>query len=203
MHEVIEPEKELLLEIAEGNEHAFGRLFYSYLPILHPFIMKFTKSTFDTEEIVQNTFLKVWLNREKLETVVSIRSWLYKYAANECLNHLRSKKYKSKLQDELLNVAIRNDKHSMNTVEVINVNEVKNLVFEAVSRLPKQRKEIYTLSRNHGKTIPEIALQLQISPNTVKNALVISLKFIRNYLTLHGYQLSLLYLYFLNNYFNS
>lgn len=85
----------------------------------------------------------------------------------------------------------------LNTIQTIRINEIKKLVAQAVAQLSEQRKRIYLLSRNEGMTIPEIALALQISPNTVKNALVISLKQIREYLARHGYTLSVLAILFL------
>jgi RNA polymerase sigma factor (sigma-70 family) len=69
---------------------------------------------------------------------------------------------------------------------VVHLNEINKIVAIAVEKLPEQRKKIYQLSRGDGKTIPEIAETLGISPNTVKNALVMALKSIRIQLDQHG-----------------
>lgn len=179
----------LLKQMAEGDEQAFAVLFYRYLPILQPFAIKFTKSADAAEEIVQDTFLRVWLNRDKIESVENVKAWLYRYASNECLNYLRKTLNRAKAIDIL---EFHHPKQSNVTAETINLNDINALVTEAVNKLPQQRKRIYQMSRNEGMNISEIAEALDLSPNTVKNALVISLKTIREYLNKHGVVLSTL-----------
>jgi len=182
-------ERLLLKQIAEGDEQAFAVLFYRYLPVLQPFALKFTKSADAAEEIIQDTFLRVWLNREKLEDIENVKAWLYKYASNECLNYLRKTLKQAKAID---NLSIDHPKQSNNTTETINLNDLNSLVAEAIHKLPNQRKKIYQMSRSEGMNISEIAAALDLSPNTVKNALVISLKTIREHLNKHGVALSVL-----------
>lgn len=180
-------ERLLLRQIADGDEQAFAVLFYRYLPVLQPFALKFTKSANAAEEIIQDTFLRVWLNRDKLEDVENVKSWLYRYASNECLNYLRKELKQAKAID---NLVIEHPKQSNTTIETINLNDVSYLVQQAVDKLPVQRKRIYQMSRTEGMNIPEIAAALDLSPNTIKNALVISLKTIREHLNKHGIALS-------------
>ncbi|WEK20563.1 MAG: RNA polymerase sigma-70 factor [Candidatus Pedobacter colombiensis] len=182
-------ERLLLKQIAEGDEDAFAVLFYRYLPILQPFAIKFTKSAAAAEEIIQDTFLRVWLNREKLESIENVKAWLYKYASNECLNYLRKELKQAKAIDSL---GIDHPVVSNDTVDKINLNDINCLVAEAVEKLPGQRKKIYQMSRAEGMNIPEIAEALNLSPNTIKNALVISLKTIREHLNKNGVALSVL-----------
>lgn len=189
-------EEKLLIRIAEGDEQAFSVLFYKYLPLLHPFVTRIVKSAYVTEEVIQNTFIRVWLNREKLEGVSNVRSWLYKYASNECLNHLRSLQQKGKVLAGF-SETMTEPTHDFSTPDLVRIHEINELINRAVNKLPAQRRRIYMLSRRDGKSIPEIAIELGISPNTVKNTLVISLKSIREYLSKHGYTFSFLFLLFI------
>ena len=175
-------EKLLFTQIAEGNEQAFTTLFNTFLPKLYPYIIKFSKSESATKEIVQETFLKVWLNRDKLEAIDNPGGWLFKVAMNECYAYMR----KQILHGNFF-TAITAETDMMGTAyEWIDTRELNRLVQKAVDQLPTQRKKIYQMSRTQGKTIPEIAAALALSPNTVRNALVTSLKFIREYLERHG-----------------
>lgn len=173
----------LIDKIVGGDEQAFSVLFFKYLPVLHVFAAKFTKSEDAAEEIIQDSFLRLWLNRDKLAEVDNVRAYLYKYVSNECLSYLRKKLREERVVDTFM--AKQQNSHN-NTVETINLNEVTKIIAIAIEKLPDQRKNIYQLSRRDGKTIPEIAEILNISPNTVKNALVIALKSIRIHLDQHG-----------------
>ncbi|PWG81515.1 RNA polymerase sigma factor [Pararcticibacter amylolyticus] len=185
----------LLQRISEGDEKAFAALFYQYLPVLMPFVSRFTKCEYGTEEVIQNTFIRVWMNREKLERVNNIKAWLYRYASNESLNYLRSSGSR-KNTEYITHCSDAFTLHSECTSQHINLNEVRHLVAQAVGCLSEQRRKIYIMSRNEDLSIPEIAAQLGISPNTVKNTLVASLKSVRQYLSLHGYHFSLLFFLF-------
>ncbi|GGH16320.1 RNA polymerase sigma-70 factor [Pedobacter zeae] len=179
----MDKERALIDKIVEGDEQAFSVLFFKYLSVLQLFAAKFTKSDDAAEEIIQDAFLRVWLNRDKLAEVDNVKAYLYKYVSNECLSYLRKKLKEDRVVDAF--TARQQDSHN-NTIETINLNEVTKIIAIAVEKLPDQRRNIYQLSRRDGKTIPEIAELLNISPNTVKNALVIALKSIRIHLDQHG-----------------
>lgn len=178
-----EQERVLIERIVTGDEHAFSVLFFNYLPVLQSFAVKFSKSDEDAEEIIQESFLRIWLNRDKLLDVINIKAYLYKYVSNECLTYLRRKLKEDKVIDRFRE---KQPNSSDVTSESIHLNEITRIINVAVDQLPSQRKKIYQLSRQEGKTIPEIAELLDISQNTVKNALVIALKAIRNHLDQHG-----------------
>ncbi|NII26087.1 RNA polymerase sigma-70 factor [Pseudoflavitalea sp. X16] len=168
--------------IAEGDEQAFTALFNLYLPRLYPFIVKLTKSEPAVQEIIQETFIKVWLNRDKLAGMENPGGWLFRVASNQCYDYLR----KRALNDQLFTALTTDTAITSAPHEGADAKELKRLVGEAVQLLPAQRQKIYLMSREQGKTIPEIARELQLSPNTVKNTLVVSLQFIRDYLVKHG-----------------
>lgn len=170
-------EKMLFCLVAEGDEQAFGRLFNLFLPKLYPFIIKFTRSEAATQEIIQETFIRVWLNRDQLDQIDNPGGWLYKVASNECYSYARKKALNNKFSNDIAMATepVQVPQHEMD------LKELNRLIQEAVNKLPAQRKKIFQMSRNQGKSIPEIATELQLSPNTVKNALVTSLRSIREY----------------------
>ena len=184
-------ERELIKEIIEGSEKAFSILFFNYLPVLQSFAFKFTKSEHASEEVIQDAFLRIWLNRDKLEHVENVKAYLYKYVSNECLSYLRKKLKEDRAIDLLKS---QHSDFDNVTLDAIHLNEINKLIASAVRKLPQQRRKIYELSRGEGKTIPEIAEILELSVSTVKNALVIALKTIRENLIQHGISLSLLFL---------
>jgi RNA polymerase sigma-70 factor (family 1) len=179
-------EKNLLERIANGDEAAFAMLFYTYVGVLQPFVMKLTRSVADTEEVIQETFMRIWMNREKLAEVRSLHAWIYTIAANECYKYLKKRSGKNSVVSALGRVEGEGD---LSVLDGLNLKEVNRLVVEAVGRLAPNRRRIYQMSRDEGLKIPEIAARLSISPNTVKNTLVVSLKFIRKWLAERGHEL--------------
>ena len=175
-------EKQLFLQAAAGDERAFEALFNAFLPKLYPFIIKLTKSEPAAQEIVQETFIRVWLARDKLSEIDNPGGWLYKIASNECYSYLR----KNALNNKFYNPLTVEPDPVHTTQENFALKELNRVIGEAIDKLPSRRKKIYRMSRDEGKSIAEIAALLNISPNTVKNALVASLKFIREYLIKYG-----------------
>jgi RNA polymerase sigma-70 factor (ECF subfamily) len=179
----IEDEKSLFDNVAQGDERSFANLFHLFLPKLHPIIIRLTRSETAVQEIIQETFIKVWLHRDKLTEIDNPGGWIFTIASNKCYDWLRAHSLQEK---RILPETEHPDAGATNNVhEWLDSRELKNLIDQAVDQLPAQRKKIFLLSRHQGKTIPEIADILGVSPNTVKNALVIALRSIREYLTRH------------------
>ena len=182
--------------IAEGDETAFRELFHAYVPQLQPLVMHLTKTASVTEDIIQETFLRVWLSRDKLAAIENPRSWLLRIVFYQSFTWLRRQAVHHKAMDVMAqgqgDAAMRSS-----TEEAVAYAAVVRLVGEAVQQLPAQAKRIYLLSRENGLRIPEIAEQLGLSPNTVKNSLVRSLQAIRKYIEASGHWLPLVLLWLL------
>lgn len=193
MIKITDDNSELLKRIAEGNEQAFGSLFYSYSSVVRGFALKFTKSEDIADEIVQEIFLRIWLNRDRLEHVENIKAYLYRYASNACLSHIRKTLRENRHID---NYKLQQDPISNDTINSIALKDVSRLIKIAVDKLPPQRRKIYHLSRVQGKSINEIAEYLGLSANTVKNTLVSALKSIREYLKSNGVALEIIMFFY-------
>lgn len=178
-------EKELLLRIAEGDELAFKRLHRLYYEELKPLIWRYSDTGIDPREILQETFLKVWLSREKLPDIDNFRAWIFKVASREYLLALRRKLNYGRRLDAY--AATGRDNEPMTPLQVTHLEEINRCIARAVSRLSPQRRTIYDMSRRQGLTIDEIAGQLSLSQQTVKNVLQTVLKIIREQLTSAGY----------------
>lgn len=176
-------EKELLARIAEGDESAFSILFETYLDRLKPFIEKLTVSPDDTREIIQETFVRIWLSRDKLPQVEHPAAYIFRIAANQYHMYIRRRLS----QERAVSGYEETIPQSSNTTEnTLRLNELHRLVQDAISRLPEKRRLIFQMSRNEGMSIREIATALNLSPKTVKNTLFTALTTIRQYLAAAG-----------------
>lgn len=181
-------EKQLFDLIAEGDETAFRDLFNLYTPQLYPMILKVTKVENVAEDILQETFLKLWISRDKLREIENPRAWILRIAYFQAFTFLSKKaihqKAVGKLEDKARLQSQRND-----IEETMAFSSLQAVVRKAVSNLPGQTKKIYQLSREQDLKIPEIAKQLNLSEQTVKNTLSRALKFIREYVQRAGHVL--------------
>lgn len=184
-------EKELLSQIADGDERAFAIFYHHYYEIIYPFILKHTPSREDAEEVIQQTFLRAWLYRDKLSDVIYMKSWLFKVAAREYRKHVRdslSRRVKiARLEDCQGHLPA-----SQSTQ--LNVKEIGLLVEGAIEKLSPQRRQVFYLSRKEHLSIEEIATRMGISIKTVKNTLTAALAQIREHLAAAGYAISIVML---------
>lgn len=173
-------EKDLLSQIAEGNEPAF-RIFYDlYWEKLYNYLMSIIKSREITEEIVIDIFLKLWTGREFLQNIQHLDGFLRKVAYNKAMDFFkiasRDAQLKRVIADKMVNEA------SIGADHLLLDNESRNILHQAIQQLSPQRRLIFTLSREEGLTHDQIARQLNLSRNTVRNSMAEALKTIRHYL---------------------
>lgn len=171
----------LFQRIASGDEAAFSDLFYQFGPRLHSFLTGITKSETAAEELVQNTFIRIWLSRYTLPDIQNPSAWIYRVASNEAFNFLKRKGIEQKA------LRVIGPADELSHTDEVAYNELKRNVAEAVASLPDKRRKIWQMAREEGLKIAEIAEELDISVNTVKASLTEAQKNIREFLSARGF----------------
>ena len=187
----INNEQKLLQNIAEGDEKAFALFFNHYYPQLRPFIAKFFKDEGQIEDAIEETFIRIWLNRDQLPEIKNVQAWLHTIVSRICLNLIRNSIMRNQKEDEYSNNSI---KHVLPTNDYTPISEINKLIAKTVNQMPEARRNIFLLSREDGLKPAEIALKLSLSVQTVKNVLVTPLKEIRAYLVKNGHIINLLFI---------
>ncbi|MES1225144.1 MAG: RNA polymerase sigma-70 factor [Bacteroidota bacterium] len=164
-------------------EEMFTSLFYTYKNRLFGYVLAITHSKYAAEEITQEIFLKLWLCRNELPRVENQESYLFTIARNKTLNYLRKAQYDENL---IIEIKARMNPLSNDVEEQLSISENNRLLQEAVTLLSPQRQLVYRLSRYQGLNHKQIADEMQLSRNTVKNHLIQALRFIRTYLDNKG-----------------
>jgi RNA polymerase sigma-70 factor (family 1) len=135
------------------------------------FVYSFVKSKEAAEEIVSDTFIKLWKMRDQLQSVGNLRVFLYVIARNLSLNYLtRQYRYTRISLDDMPFEAIS----SINPEEQYISSETTRKISEAVGKLPSQCKLIFQMVRENGLKYKEAAAILNISELTVRNQLAIA-----------------------------
>jgi RNA polymerase sigma-70 factor (family 1) len=173
-------DKALFARLSQDDEEAFTQLFHAYTPKLFPFVNKLMRNEHIAQEMIQETFLRLWMNRSELVKVDDPAAWIFRIAANVSITWLRKQSNRQRLLDA---VEVAKDTTADYIVENLETKELTLVINKAVNALPERRKEIYRLSREQGLSHQQIAEQLHLSASTVANQIGISLKFIREFIS--------------------
>ena len=169
-------ESELVDGVKEGMASAFDKLYEAYSNRLYYFALSILKSNEDAEEVVQNTFFKIWEKRASLDSSQTFKSFLFAIAYNVTVDTLRERLKIRNYRENILDKATSN----YDLEESIEFGDMLERVGQIVKELPPRKKEIYQLSRVNHLSYSEIAKKLNISVKTVENAINFSMNFIKN-----------------------
>jgi RNA polymerase sigma-70 factor (ECF subfamily) len=174
---------ELVNLLIRDNETAFSELYVRYKDKLHYFCLSLLKSEEETNDIVQEIFIRLWESRIFINPDLSFSSFLYTIARNRILNYFRDMDIDAKAKSILAqNKPVEEDVIESNLIYT----EYQNILKEAIEQLSPQRKKIFNMSRMDNLTHKEIAEQLGISVNTVQEHISESLRFIKTYFGKHS-----------------
>lgn len=172
----------LLQELKQGNRSVFEQIFKKYYTLLCLEAKGYISSYDLTEEIVCDIFTRLWQNRETLTITVSLREYLIKSLHNKCIDYLRRLQTK-----EFKNISIENNDPTAFTLsdlgesplDYIMTQELEEKIRNTIELLPPQYKRAFKLSRVKGLSYENIALEMNISVNSVKTNIRNALAFLR------------------------
>ncbi|MCW3467727.1 RNA polymerase sigma-70 factor [Chitinophaga nivalis] len=170
-------------QIIQGNQQAFRLLYQRYRNLVYGYTIKLTTAADVAEEAVQEIFMKIWINRATLDPARSLEAYLYKSTRNFVFNYLKKALHDEKIRRHFFESTPQT---AVPTDKILLVKELEIIRSRAISSLPPQRQLIFRLSRINGLSNQEIAVQLGISGNTVKDQLVKASKAIKVYMIKHA-----------------
>jgi RNA polymerase sigma-70 factor, ECF subfamily len=89
---MVKTDQQLITEHFEGDDNAFSELLHKHLNPTYTFVQRLTSDRAMSDDIVQDTFVKVWKNLEKYNPEYSFKTWLYTIAHNTTLDWLKKRK---------------------------------------------------------------------------------------------------------------
>ena len=168
-------EKPLLARIAAGDEDAFRVLFHAYRPGVFAVACKLLSSSSQAEDALQEIFLKIWLNREKLPGIHSFPAYLHTLTRNHLYNALRRQ-----ANEEVFLQQLRlPDAAEEDVLSPLALRQLREMLQKVLTNLTPQQKKVFELSRLEGLRHEEIADLLDISRETVKKHIGEALRVVR------------------------
>jgi RNA polymerase sigma-70 factor (family 1) len=176
-------EKDIVLRMMQGDELAFEKIYRLYSPKLYGNLLRLLKSVPQTEQILQDVFLKVWEYRSSIDPEKSFRSFLFKIAENKAYDFFRKAARDKKLEAELIALSTVN----YTVLEEFVADDEKLILLEnAINNLPPQRQQVFRLCKLEGRSYREVSELLGISLSTISDHIVKATKSIRDHLEIHS-----------------
>jgi len=170
--------------IARGDAQAFAEFYEAYAVKLAVYVSRFLGSDLWAEEIVQDTFLKLWSIRETIGEVEYPAGFVYRIIANRAKDHLKHREHEVRWQQYMVHYFKHANTNT--TEEQLDYLTGERLFRQAVQQLPAQRALVFRMRHEQGYSYEEIAKELGLSRHTIRNQLNLALQNIRSYLLEHG-----------------
>lgn len=167
----------LLIErLRLGDEEAFEAIYNQYAESLLIFAESKLYSLEESRDVIQELFLSIWLRRAELRIQSSLKSYLYAMAKNRVIDQIRRNMLKEGYAENMRQISPA----FQSLEDELYARELSSNLDLELSRLPDTTREVFRLSRKEGKSNKEIAEQLNLSEQTVKNNISKALKHLRN-----------------------
>jgi len=170
-------DEELMKEVKADNMLAFDALYNRYSKKVYQFGEAILRSQGEAESLMQDVFMKLWENRQKIQKDSTVKYYLFTTTYNSAISIIRKKAREHEYVNYLKSIQVVD----FGPVETeFEYKELSGKLDEAIAKLPSRQREVYILHKVNGLKYNEIAAQLKISVNTVENHMSRALKSIRN-----------------------
>lgn len=168
-------DKELIVEILNGNQQAFKKLVEDNQKLVLNVCYKFTGISEDAEDIVQEVFCEAFRSISKFNENCKISSWLYKIAVSKSIDFLRTKKRKKRLAvlTSLFGFETGEEIHptseNYNPFNMIENQEQLKILMKFVNKLSEKQKTAFTLSQIDSMSYKEISEVMELSISSIES----------------------------------
>lgn len=155
------------------NTETFKKNFLLYYRPLCLFAIHYLKDIDNAEDIVQDCFTDIWARKDCVDNIEDIKSYLFTMVRNRCIDKLKKE------------ADIDSNIQPSDLEEVISDEECENRSFDearmwtVIDSLPVKCREVFLLAKRDGMKYEEIAIEMNISVNTVRNQMNKALKMLK------------------------
>ena len=164
-------EEELITACKNNDSEAFKQIYDMYAPKMMGVCMRYMHNRVDAEDILQDSFIKVYLNIKRYRGEGSVEGWIRRIVVNVAINKLRNdakKELKLMDDDELRNIKDNESSDMNNDVEY---KYSAQQMLNAIQKLSNMNRAVFNLAEIEGYSYKEIAEQLNTSESTARSTL--------------------------------
>ncbi|WP_316844252.1 RNA polymerase sigma-70 factor [Pedobacter psychrodurus] len=171
----------LLSSLQRGNHEAMAEIYQAYWEDVFDAALKKTGDTALAQDITQEIFISLWENRTAISLTGSMGAYLHGAVKYKVINYFRSGSIKAQHQTALS--TLMDEQHTVAADDKLILKELHLEVDAAIARLPEKMQLVFSMSRKQEKSIKEIATELDVSVQTVKNQISAALKLLKKSLS--------------------
>ena len=172
-----------LLQDSTRQREAFECIVKEYSEQLYWQIRRMVLSHDDANDLLQNTFIKAWMNIDYFRGDAKISTWLYRIALNECLTFLNKQRANAQLSIDVIQAEMVN---KLETEPYFDGNETQKIFLKAVHTLPEKQQMVFNLKYFKEMKYEEISEILGTSIGALKASYHHAIKKIEKFLKAHS-----------------
>ncbi|KQS30621.1 RNA polymerase sigma factor [Dyadobacter sp. Leaf189] len=176
MHAISNENTELVELLAQGDKHAFEKIYNRYHARLYRVALSKVRTEENAMEMVQDVFLDLWLRRGQAE-IGDLERYLHSAIKYKVLDFFK-KEFQRKRYIQLMQLSSQDE--SFDTEETLAFNELTRSIRHCINNLPEKTRRIFELSRIHHSSPDEISSMLDIPLRTVEYHITQGLKALRS-----------------------
>jgi len=164
------------LSFQAGDEHLFRSVYNTYYDLIVQKVYRLCRDVEAAEEIVQESFVQLFLHKSQLKDAGGIYPYLYTVSKRQAISYFRKKVVREQFQEHLLHQWKEQSDESVRHMDDM---EVSRIIHDAIDQLPNQQRLVYKMNKLDEKSYHEIADIVGLSKNTVRNHIANASKIIR------------------------
>ena len=168
----------LLSLLGKGDEQAFTIIYQRYHKLLYVVAYKYLKNDCSAKDSVQQIFYRLWESRYVLIINMNLRNYLYTMLKNHLLNEIRNNYMAMEKNYELAQEKVEYEDDLLDNIEK---KEIEEQLYQAINRLPEQKKQVCLYKLRGNLSNLEIANKMGISVPTVKTHYAQAVKMLREH----------------------
>ena len=170
-------EKQLIEGLINGSYDSFKLLYDRWVGRLYQFTFKLVKSETVAQDIVQETFIKIWETHETFRSDSSFKSFIFTIAYHRIINHFRTQVSHPVMDDYLFYTSSLTDENKAE--RNLSLEEFMRRLEEAKQKLSPRQREVFELRKEQNLSLSEIEQRMGITNQAVRNSLSAALKKVR------------------------
>lgn len=165
----------LIGKMKKGDRESFNQIFRHYYKPLLQFCVRFVADTDQSAEIVQDLFVKLWTNREKLTFNSSFESYMLRSVRNSAITFINKERAHAETNERIYS----DESYANDPSETLHSNNLEASYQKVLATMPEKRREVFLASRFDGLKYAEIAEKFGLSQKTVEAHMSAAIKQLR------------------------